>query len=171
MTSPRHDGLRAQCAFNVVRGSRLGSRVPASIGITQYSRSMSEGNVEIVRAAIDAFNQDDVDRWLGLATPDCEADLSRARAPGLRGVYGRDQIHEIYDEFTSNWESRWIEADEFVEAGEHVVVRWTFHAKGRSGIDVTARTAWTFTVRDRAIERMCMYQELEEALEAAGLSA
>ena len=49
------------------------------------------------------------------------------------------------------------------------MVPWTFHGVGRDGIEVQARPTWTFTVRDGAVERMCMYQEREEALEAARL--
>jgi len=51
-----------------------------------------------------------------------------------------------------------------------VVVPWTFHAMGRDGIEVPARPTWTLTIRDGAIERICMYQEREDALEAAGLT-
>jgi hypothetical protein len=36
-------------------------------------------------------------------------------------------------------------------------------------IEVRARSAWTFTIRDGAIERVCMHQECPEALKAAGL--
>ena len=53
---------------------------------------------------------------------------------------------------------------------EHVVVPWTFCAMGRDGIELEARTTWTFTIRDGAIERVCMCRERREALEAAGLS-
>ena len=52
---------------------------------------------------------------------------------------------------------------------EHVVAPWTFFAMGRDGIELEARTTWTFTIRDGAIERVCMCQERREALEAAGL--
>jgi SnoaL-like domain len=69
-----------------------------------------------------------------------------------------------------NFESSRIEPHEFIEAGEHVVVPWTFHAVGRDGLEVQARLTWLFTIRDGAIQRACMYQERSEALEAAGLS-
>ena len=65
---------------------------------------------------------------------------------------------------------RTARAQEFIEAGEHVVVPCTFHARGRDGIELQARVTWTFTIRDGAVERICLYQERQEALEAAGLS-
>jgi hypothetical protein len=47
---------------------------------------------------------------------------------------------------------------------------WTYHAVGRDGIEVQARTTWLFTLRDSRVERVCLFQEKEEALEAAGPS-
>jgi hypothetical protein len=51
-----------------------------------------------------------------------------------------------------------------------VIVPWTLHAVGHDGIEVEARATWMFTIRDGSLQRVCMYQEREEALEAAGLS-
>jgi ketosteroid isomerase-like protein len=53
--------------------------------------------------------------------------------------------------------------------GEHVVVPWTMRGLGRDGIELEARVTWTFTVRGGAIQRLSMYQEFDDALEAAGL--
>jgi ketosteroid isomerase-like protein len=131
---------------------------------------MSQENVEIARASIEAFNAEDWDRVFSDAAPDFELDWSRAAGPN-RGVYGLDQARAVLDEFVGVWESAQIEPHEFIEAGEHVVIPWTLHTLGRDGIEVRARTTWTFTIRDGAIERLCMYQERQEALEAAGLSA
>ncbi len=129
---------------------------------------MSQENVEIVRAAIDAYNRGDWDAALKDAPPDFEFDLSRAVGP-QHGVWGRDQMQRFWAEFAENWESSRIEPHEFIEGGEHVVVPWTLHALGRDGIEVQARVTWTCTIRDGVIVRVCMYQERQEALEAAGL--
>jgi hypothetical protein len=50
-----------------------------------------------------------------------------------------------------------------------VIVPWTLRATGRDGIEVQARVTWTFTFRDGALRRICMYQQRSEALEAADL--
>ena len=128
---------------------------------------MSEENVKIVRAAIDAYNRRDFDSALKDAAPDFEMDLSRALGP-QHGVYGRDQMERVWDEFGEGWQSIRLEPSEFIDLGEHVVVPWTMRAVGRDGIEVEARVTWTFTIRDGALQRICMYQERDEALEAAG---
>jgi len=129
---------------------------------------MSQENVEIVRAALEAFNRGDWDGALTNAAPDLELDLSRAAGPN-RGVYKLGQIRGFWDDFVGTWESSRIEPHEFIETGEHVVVPWTLHAVGRDGIEVQARVTWSFSLRDGAVERICMYQERQEALEAAGV--
>ena len=51
-----------------------------------------------------------------------------------------------------------------------MVVPGTGHMVGRDGIEVEARVTFVWTIRDGAIERITMYQERQDALEALGLS-
>ena len=130
---------------------------------------MSQENVEIVRASIDAWNRGDWDAALKDAAPGFEFDFSRSVGPG-RAVYSLDQMRRYFDEFVEPWEALRLEVDEFIEAGEHVVMPNTLHAQGRDGIEVQARAAWVWTIRDRSVERICFYQDRQDALEAVGLS-
>ena len=130
---------------------------------------MSQENVEIVKAIIDAYNREDWDTFFKDMAPDFELDFSRAVGP-WRGVYGLDQIRRVLGEFRETWESTRMEPHEFIEAGDLVVVPLTGHVKGRGGIEVVSRAASVWTIRNGAIERISMYQEKEEALEAVGLS-
>jgi ketosteroid isomerase-like protein len=130
---------------------------------------MSQENVEIVRGFIDALNLGDIDAALKDATPDFEYDFSRSVGT-QPGVYGLDQIRRVWEEFAGTWESSRWEAEEFIEAGEHVVAPLTGYHQGREGIEVQTRTAWVWTFRDGKVARITFYQERREALEAAGLS-
>jgi ketosteroid isomerase-like protein len=129
---------------------------------------MSEENVEIVRTALAALNRGDLDAAFKDAAPDAEVDLTRA--VGLdSGVYDLDEFRRLSEEFAKSWDSvRW-EADEYLDAGEHVVTPFTNHLLGRDGIDLQARGTWLWTIRDGVVVRLCLYQERQEALEAAGL--
>jgi ketosteroid isomerase-like protein len=128
---------------------------------------MSQDNVEIVRAAIEAYNRGDWEGFLEHAVPGFELDLSRATGPE-HGVYGFDQTRRLLEEFGESWESLRIEGDEFIEAGEDLVTPLTMYARGRDGIEVPSRVTWVWTIRDGAIVRACMYQERRDALEAVG---
>jgi ketosteroid isomerase-like protein len=130
---------------------------------------MSQENVEIIRAAIDAINRGDLEGVLKDADPDFEFDLSRAVGP-VQGVFKLDQTRGLLEEFFGMWEAvRW-EIDELREVGDHVAASTTNYLRGRDGIEITARTPWVWTFRDGSIVRQCGYQEWQEALEAVGLS-
>lgn len=129
---------------------------------------MSQENVEIVRLAFDAFNRGDIVAAMKDADPEAELDFSRALGP-YRGVYRLDQVRGFLDDFTGTFEAVRMEPTEYLVAGEDVVLPLTIHFEGHDGIEATARGAQVWTIRDGLIVRVCMYQERQEALEAAGL--
>jgi ketosteroid isomerase-like protein len=130
---------------------------------------MSQENVETVQAAIDAFNKGDADGMFKNAAPHAECDLSRAVGPEV-GVYDLRGMRLLFERFGEEWEQLRIEPHEFIEAGEHVAVPWTMHGRGRSGVDVQTRVTWVWTIQDRTVTRICMYQTRQDALEAMGLA-
>jgi ketosteroid isomerase-like protein len=130
---------------------------------------MSQKNVEIVRGAIDAFNRgEDLNAQFKDAAHDFELDMSRAVGPA-HSVFRLDQLERAWSELTEPWESWRMEADELIDAGEHVVLANTTSTRGRDGIEVTAHTTWVWTFREGMIARLCYYQDKAQALEAAGL--
>ena len=130
---------------------------------------MSQENVEIVRRCYEAFDRGDIDVAFEDFAPDFELDLSRAIGID-RGTYNLAQFRRLTEQFAENWESARYEADELIDAGEHVVMPFTNRLRGRDGIEVQARGIWLGTIRDGLIVRICLYQDKREALEAAGLS-
>jgi ketosteroid isomerase-like protein len=155
-----------QPGFPFAFGATGLSTAPAS---RDTARAMSQENVEIVKAIIDAYNREDWDAAFKDAAPGCEIDFSRAVGP-WRGVFGLDQWLRVVEEFRETWESVRMEPQEFIEAGDLVVVPMAQHVKGRAGIEAVARATFVWTIRNGAIERFSMYQEKEDALEALGLS-
>jgi ketosteroid isomerase-like protein len=130
---------------------------------------MAQENVELVKAVIDAYNREDWDAVFRDIAPDAELDMSRAVGP-TQGVFKPDQVRRVLVDFRENWESVRIEPHEFIEAGDLVVVPWAMHVKGRDGIEAAARVAVVWTVRDGVTQGASLYQERQDALEAAGLS-
>jgi ketosteroid isomerase-like protein len=130
---------------------------------------MSQENVEIVRAALAAFDRQDWDAGFGQTAPGFELDMSRAVGP-LSGVFSRDQARQALVDFAGYWESLRIEPHEFIDGGDLVVVPYTLHVKGRDGVEVVSRPTTVWKVSAGTIERVSIYQERHEALEDLGLS-
>ena len=131
---------------------------------------MSQENVEIVRAYIDAVNGGD---WEAASTAflddDVELDWSRSPAP-YRGIYrGREAALRFAEELRV-WEAYRIEPSDFMDAGADVLVPHVVHLRGRDGIEVDARSTYIYKMRNRLCVRWSIYQEHDEALRAAGLS-
>jgi ketosteroid isomerase-like protein len=130
---------------------------------------MSQENVEIVRAFFEAYNREDFEAALKDAAHGFELDFSRSLGP-YRGVYALDQIRGFFGEINATFESVRFEAHDFIDADEYVVVPLTTYFRGRDGIEVKARVTQLWTIRDGAVARVALYQELQEALKAVGLS-
>ena len=125
--------------------------------------------MEVVRAVIDGFNRRDWGAALASIAPEAVFDNSRALGE-QRGIYtSHEQLRKMCEWLANLWESVRVEIDETIVSGDEVVVPHTIRYRGRDGIEVQSRTTWVFTVRDRLVQRVCMYQMKQEALEAAGL--
>jgi ketosteroid isomerase-like protein len=131
---------------------------------------VSEENVEIVRRVIDARNRGDREAAFAYAAPDIEFDYSGSAGPwaGIyRGVAATQRLWDGMDEVFS--EFRW-EPEEFIDAGEAVVVIMRFHSRGRgSGVETVSRGAQVYWLNDGKVVRYRQCQNRAEALEAAGL--
>jgi ketosteroid isomerase-like protein len=133
--------------------------------------AMSQKNVELVRAYIEALNRGDMDAAFSNLAADFEYDGTRALGPDSRGVFNRDQFREFLADFAEAWESAVrVEPHEFIEAGQRVVVPWTSRADGRDGLKLEATVIMAFTLQDGSISHIAMFQSKTEAREAAGPS-
>jgi ketosteroid isomerase-like protein len=122
---------------------------------------MSEENVEIVRRAWE-FEGEALEHY----DPDF---VSNRLDEGT--VYGLDAVLQANQRWREAWEVLEERADEFIDAGDHVVVTNYFRGRGRgSGVEVDHRYYEVYTLLNRKIVRMDEFTEREKAFEAAGLS-
>jgi ketosteroid isomerase-like protein len=130
---------------------------------------MSQENVEIVRRAIDAFNQRDVDEMVRAWDFEIEVDWSQSRGPEA-GIYrGQEAALGLWTAFFAMFDRATVSPDEFIECGEHVVVPNRADFRGRDHVRVQAQSALVATLRNGRIVRWRLYQERADALEAMGL--
>ena len=84
---------------------------------------------------------------------------------GLEGMLAvLTEWTETFDEFT-------MKGEQFIDAGDQVIVRVAQEGRGDdSGVPVTGTFWFVLGVRDRKVVSLDMYAMREEAIEAAGLS-
>ena len=125
---------------------------------------MSRENVEIVRRLFDSYRRDDPAEALACLAPDVVYQVGQ-EVPAR----GRDEVRAMWERWASSWEEIETIPEEFIEAGDHVIVAVHYSGRGRgSGIEFDARTFDVYTLRDGLCVRKLEFNERSDALEAAG---
>src|SRR6266576_2827641 len=101
---------------------------------------MSQENVEVVRRAVDAFNQRDLEAFLCCCDPEVVMDWSRSQGVQARIYHGREEVREFWSAFFEAFDRITVSPDEFIECGKHVVVPNRTCFWGRDGIQVEAQS-------------------------------
>ncbi len=130
---------------------------------------MSAENVEVVRELYGALNRMD---YAGLALLDPEVEWL-GTAGGLREgdiARGPEEVVRFLLEDLEAWEEVWTEPQEFIDAGDHVVVLQHERRKGKgSGVEIEMDTASVLTLREGKVVRCVGYMDQAEALGSVGL--
>lgn len=130
---------------------------------------MSQENIDIVRRSLDAYSRRDVETLRAVTDPAVELDWSASHGFQARVYKGFDTALGFYSEYFEVFDKIAFDVERITAVGDRVVVSNVARQRGRDGIEVTARSALVFTVRDARITRIRLYQELDEALRAVGL--
>jgi ketosteroid isomerase-like protein len=92
-------------------------------------------------------------------------DEGRVRTRGLDEL--QERMRQTFNLVLSEFR---VEADDFIDAGDKVVVSGRIHGRGRgSGVDVDGPVFTAWTIRDGRAVRQQWFAERTEALEAVGL--
>jgi uncharacterized protein len=130
---------------------------------------VSEANVELVREAVAAFLRGDVDAALEAAHPD----LVAHRAPPLpdpQTYHGREGVLQMYADWTADFDEFEMATGDFIDAGDRVVVEVLQRGRGRaSGVMVEGRFWFVYTIAEGKVIRQDVFNDLHQALEAAGV--
>ena len=143
-------------------GGKLHSRVE------RYWWPLSEENVEIIRRAFDAFDRGEVDSALADADPGFVT--YRAEPDGLT-YHGREGFLKATADWTEGFDQWTVRAEEFIEAGDDVVVRLHQRARGRtSGVPIEGEFWFVFTLSGGRMLRLDMHTSKGLAFDVAGLA-
>jgi ketosteroid isomerase-like protein len=131
---------------------------------------MSQQNVEIVQKVIEAWNQQDTDRWLSYAAPEIEW-MPAGPAAVEGAVYrGRDEVARGIAAVWETWDVFDFREGELRDLGDSVL--WLGRVKMRgstSGIELEQEFAIHSIAHDGKVTRVQTFLTWREALEAVEL--
>jgi ketosteroid isomerase-like protein len=135
---------------------------------------MSKQNIELVQRGFIAFSRGDLDDLFAvvdeIASPDFEL-RAVGRLPDVSPARGREAVNDWFGQILETFEFR-IEPEEFIDAGDSVVVVVRQIARGRaSGAETTNRIVLVFGAREGKLTYCDAYPSKAKALEAVGLPA
>jgi ketosteroid isomerase-like protein len=133
--------------------------------------AVARSNIDVVRDAWEAFSTGSADAMLPYIDPEFRGEVPPDASAEPDVYVGHAGVHRYLDLFAEVMEDLTFEPQEFIEAGEHLVV--VCHVRGRgkgSGIEVEMTANIVTTVRDGLIVYMCGYPTMERALEAVGVA-
>jgi ketosteroid isomerase-like protein len=147
---------------------------PVSDAERDTTWAMSQENVEIVRAAIDAGNRQDIEAGLALMGPEPEwVNSPTALEPGVRR--GRDEVAAVFRGLLESLTDGHWEVDQIHDRGEQVIAlgRLSRRMPG-SDARLEDRSLMSYRIRSGKIVQIQVLgfgrDEVQAALEAAGLS-
>jgi ketosteroid isomerase-like protein len=128
---------------------------------------MSQQNVELVQGALEAFDASGEPPWEVLDDEIEVHDHDIMDASDYRG-------HAGFGRWLEDWEAAWsdstLEPEEFLDAGDHVVVFVLQKTTGKgSGMALECHDAMVFEVQGSRVVRVDYYNNRDEALKQVGL--
>jgi uncharacterized protein len=141
---------------------------PRSRDAWEILGQVSRDNVEIMRAAYEAFDRGEPVALFELLDPNIEWKALEDPVP----KHGVEGVLESVGGWFQVWDDFHIEAEELIDGGDHVVA--VVMERGRiagSDEDVTQRFFQVWTIRNGKIVAFHEYKTRREATEAAGLAA
>jgi ketosteroid isomerase-like protein len=130
---------------------------------------MSAENVALVRRMLAAWSEGRFEDAISCYDPAVVWDNSIRPEGSI--MHGVEEMTEGLRIWLGTWDDYSVTFDEYIDAGDHVVVAGTERGRGKtSGIEVDRPTVVVYTVRGGKIALAKNYRDREEALEAIGLS-
>jgi uncharacterized protein len=124
-----------------------------------------EKDVERVRAIYQAFNEGGVEAIMGRLAPEFQV-RDRESSPDRETRHGKEGMKQLFDSYMEAFDALRLDPEEFIEAGDQVVVSLRQRARGKgSGAEVVGRIVHVWCIREGAPLELRIFGDKVQALE------
>jgi uncharacterized protein len=122
-------------------------------------------DVETLRGVYESFNERGVEAIFERLAPQFQV-RDRESSPDRETRYGREGLKQLFDSYMEAFDAFRLEPEEFIDAGEQIVVSLHQLARGKgSGARVVSRIAHVWTMQEGSAVRLRIFADKETALE------
>jgi ketosteroid isomerase-like protein len=135
-------------------------------------KEVGSRNAQLVRAALEAWNERDLETAAELAHDDIEWDLSEYLLPGgARRISGREQFIEFGRVVFDTFHDSPLELEELIDSGNGKVVATGLARYRPKSTDSEIHAPWfrVFEVEDGKVRRSTVHPSRAAAITAAGI--
>jgi len=130
---------------------------------------MSQENVEVVRAGIEAWNAGDMGAFGESYDPHVVVRYADGWPEGSEPIMGREAVMRQWEQQRDAFDADTVELIEIIDLGDRVVLRQIWRAVGR-GPDLNIEVTSVITLRKGKTILVEFFWDHAEALETLGLS-
>jgi uncharacterized protein len=124
-----------------------------------------EKDVERLRAIYEAFNEGGVDAILARLAPEFQV-RDRESSPDRETRHGKEGVKQLFDSYMEAFDALRLDPEEFIAAGDQVVVSLRQRARGKgSGAEVAGRIVHVWCIREGAPLELRIFGDKQQALE------
>src|SRR4051794_21069554 len=139
-------------------------RASPAVVSTGDTEGVARDNVELLRDGYERLENEGYESLMALTPPEFEFTTPPALASEPDTYKGEEGIRRYFESFYDAMEEVHLNPQEFIAAGESVIVPTTLVAKGRTaGIEVEQRIVLVWHFRDEKIRGLDVFATLDEA--------
>jgi ketosteroid isomerase-like protein len=127
---------------------------------------VSAENIEVIRRMFEAYARGGFAALAEFIHPDFEMSFM-ADDPRGGKTYRAGEAEEAMVDFVDSFQDFRAEAEDFIDAGDHVVVAFRERGRARGGVELEQVFGILYTLRDGRVARMQWFDGPDEALAAA----
>jgi len=131
---------------------------------------MSQQNVELLRSALETYNEKGPEAILALIDPDFVAVIPSSLSVEPDSYHGLDGVRRYFELWSDVMDDVRFLAKEFIDAGDQIVVPFRVVARSReTGLELEQHAVQVWTIRDGRALSVEAYPTKAEALRAVGI--